>query len=98
MELNVPESDITYVDVEQEAIVVLDGTPFDPLNGKIDLIRPASEVRNNKNVFVSEIKIDNSACVLRPGMQGQAKITAGSKPLGWVLFHRPAERIYKIFR
>lgn len=98
MELNVPESDITYVDVEQEAIVVLDGTPFDPLNGKIDLIRPASEVRNNKNVFVSEIKIDNSARVLRPGMQGQAKITAGSKPLGWVLFHRPAERIYKIFR
>lgn len=98
MELNVPESDIAYIDVEQEATVVLDGAPFEPIDGKIELIRPASEVRDNKNVFVSEIEIDNSARLLRPGMQGRAKITAGSRSLGWVLFHRPAERVYKIFR
>jgi multidrug resistance efflux pump len=98
IELNVPESDIAYVDVDQAASIVLDGTPFEPLAGTIGLIRPASEVRDNKNVFVSEIEIDNSARLLRPGMQGRAKIAAGSKPLGWVLFHRPAERVYKMFR
>lgn len=98
LELSVPESDIAYVEVRQDATIVLDGAPFEPLTGKIQLIRPASEVRSNKNVFVSEIEVDNSQRLLWPGMQGRAKIVAGSKSLGWVLFHRPAERVYKIFR
>ena len=98
LELNVPEADVTYVKPSQPTTVVLDGAPFDTLHGDLEMIRPASEVRDNQNVFVSEIQIDNQQKLLRPGMQGQAKITAGYRSLGWVLFHRPAERVFSIFR
>jgi multidrug efflux pump subunit AcrA (membrane-fusion protein) len=98
LELNVNESDIAYVELEQTASIVLDGNPLDLLTGQIERIRPASENRNNKNVFVSEIAIDNQNALLRPGMQGTAKIAAGDRSLGWILFHKPFERVYKIFR
>jgi multidrug efflux pump subunit AcrA (membrane-fusion protein) len=98
LELSVFEPDVSYIQPQQSATIVLDGAPFDTLTGKIELIRPESEIRNNRNVFVSEIGIDNQDQLLRPGMQGQAKIAAGNKSLGWILFHRPIERVFSIFR
>lgn len=98
LELNVPDSDIAYVKTVQKATAVLDGAPFETLTGSLNSIRPESEVHNNKNVFVSEVEVDNSERLLRPGMRGRAKIEAGWRSLGWVLFHRPVERIYKLFR
>jgi len=98
LEISVPESDVSYVMPEQETTIVLDGTPFSSMKEKLESIRPMSEVRENKNVFVSELTISNENGVLRPGMQGRAKIKTGSRSLGWILFHRPAERVYSIFR
>lgn len=98
LELLIPEADISFVQPEQYASFVLEGTPFETQGGHIESIRPASEIRDNHNVFVSELDIDNRQRRLRPGMQGRAKIAAGSRMLGWVLFHRPAERVYSIFR
>lgn len=98
LELNVPDADIAYLENNQPATFVLDGAPLKTQTGKLSSIRPAAEVRNNKNVFVAEIAVDNSQRLLRPGMQGRAKITAGSRALGWILFHRPVERVYKLFR
>jgi multidrug resistance efflux pump len=98
LELAVSESDVAYVRPEQAATIVLEGAPFEALKGQVELVRPMSEVRDSKNVFVSEVPIDNDQKLLRPGMQGRAKINAGTRPLGWVLFHRPAERVYSIIR
>ena len=98
LELNVPESDVTYVELDQSATFVLEGSPFKTRTGSIRQIHPESEVRDHQNVFVSEIAVDNSQRQLRPGLQGRAKIAAGWKSLGWVLFHKPAERVFKVFR
>lgn len=98
LELNVAESDVGYVKDRQAATIVLDGAPFDSIEGQIELIRPESEVRDSQNVFVSEIQIDNRGQILRPGMQGRAKIATGMKSLGWVIFHRPTERVFSAFR
>ena len=98
LEVNVPESDIHFVRVQQQMTFVLEGSPFEARQGEIVQIHPESEVRDSRNVFVSEVKVDNSQQLLRPGLQGRAKIAAGWKSLGWVLFHKPAERVYKIFR
>ena len=98
LEIAVSESDVAYVRPEQVVTIVLEGAPFETLEGCVERVRPMSEVRDNKNVFVSELLIENNEKLLRPGMQGRAKINAGTRPLGWVLFHRPAERVYSIIR
>lgn len=98
LEVAVPESDVTFVAAEQPATIVLDGAPFQSLAGTIKSIRPEAEVREGTNVFVAEIELANHDGLLRPGMQGTAKIKAGTRALGWVLFHRPLERVYGLFQ
>ncbi len=98
LELNVAECDLSFVAPKQPVTFSLEGTPFQQLQGSIDRIRPESEIRNNRNVFVSELAVDNEDQKFRPGMQGYAKVAAGNRPLGWLLFHRPAQRVYSIFR
>ena len=98
IELAVPEADVAHVAGGQPVAFVLDGDPFATHTGAIESIHPVSDVRENVNVFVSEFSIDNPRNQLRPGMKGRAKIAAGTKPLGWILFHHPAERVYSIFR
>ncbi len=98
LELRVPEADVAYVKANQSVTVVLEGVPFETLGGHIVSIRPMSEVYENRNVFVSEFPIANDGQLLRPGMQGRAKVTTGWRSIGWVLFHRPAERVFSIFR
>ena len=98
LELNVAEFDLDYVSLDQPVDFSLEGTPFQQMQGSIERIHPASEIRDNQNVFVSEFTVDNENQQLRPGMQGNAKVNAGKRSLGWVLFHRPAQRLYSIFR
>lgn len=98
LEVNVSDADIAYVEPGQSTTFVLDGTPFETLSGKLESIDPTSSVRDGQNVFVSEFDVDNQDRLLRPGMQGRAKIATQKRALGWVLFHRPAERVYKLFR
>ncbi len=98
LEVDVPESDVAYLEVGQRATIVLDGNPFDPISAEIQSIHPMSEVRNNVNVFVAEASIPNAEQRLKPGMQGRAKVNAGWSPVGWVLFHRPVEKVFSLLR
>jgi hypothetical protein len=98
LEVDVRESDVNYVKTGQSATVVLDGSPFNTLHGTIDSIHPMSEIRNESNVFVAEMNLHNTNRQLRPGMQGRAKVDEGFRSAGWILFHRPLERIYFTFR
>ena len=54
----------------------------------IDRIRPASEIRDENNVFVAQCEVDNTDGHLRVGMRGRVKLDAGRRPLHWVLLHR----------
>ena len=46
------------------------------------------EVIDNENVFIAEVEIPNDKQLLRPGMEGRARISADRHPLGWNLFHK----------
>lgn len=98
LKIDVPERDVAYVKPGQGATIVLDGNPFDAIHGEIDLVHPTSEVRDHRNVFVSEVTIENATRTLRPGMRGFAKINEGWRPLGWIMLHRPCEKVYSILR
>ena len=88
VELEIPDEDISHVKLDQPARFRLSATPWRTFEGRIHLIHPRSESRDHENVFVAELAFENGEHLLRPGMQGRAKIRAGRHPLGWNLFHK----------
>ena len=97
-ELEIQEADFSHISIGQEVQLVADGQPLDPINARVEKIRPMSEVRNGQNVFVAEVTIENRDRTLRPGMQAHSKISAGYRPAGWVFLHRAFERAYGSLR
>ncbi len=89
VELAVREGHISFVDPGMEVTVRFDAFPNTTWHGTIEKIRPKSMTRDNRNVFIAELEFNNPDGRLRPGMQGKAKINAGTKPLGWILFRKP---------
>lgn len=57
--------------------------------GMIGRIDPRGEVENGQVCFLAETEIENDQYILRPGMRGSARMTAGYRSLGWMIFHRP---------
>jgi hypothetical protein len=98
LEVSVPEEDIPYVREGMPVIVTFDGDPYEAVEGQIDRIRPQTELRDEKNVFVAEILMENADRRLRPGMQGRAKVLGGRRMLGWILFHRAWEKAVSSLR
>ena len=91
VEIAIPESEISYVGAGQNVRISLAASHGSSQTTKVERIHPRSELRGSNSVFVAEATIDNASDQLRPGMQGKAKVSAGLKPLAWVLFHHPYE-------
>jgi multidrug efflux pump subunit AcrA (membrane-fusion protein) len=89
VELAVRENHITYLQPDMDVRVRFDAYPDGVWVGSIKKINPKSEIRENRNVFIAELEFNNPDGRLRPGMQGKAVIHTGSRPLGWIVFHKP---------
>ena len=90
-EIGVPESEIQYVDQSQSVVIKLNAFPFQSWEGTVKSIHPSTEVINDQTVFVTEVELENPDGQLKPGMEGNAKISTQWSPLGWNLFHRAWE-------
>ena len=98
IEVDIHEKDVRYVQVGQSVTIVLDGSSSERITESIGSIHPMSEIRNGENVFVAEMSIANDDQRLRPGMHGRAKIMEGFRPIGWILFHRPVQKLSSLIR
>lgn len=94
VEISVAHDEFPNVREGFEVLIRFDGIDREFV-GTIDRIYPRSELRDNRNVFVAEVAIDDHENVLRPGMSGYARISGETKSLGWSLFHRPWEHLRK---
>ena len=92
-EVGVPESEADYVKPGMQVQLKFDSFPFQTFSAEIQRIHPRAEVVDNDSVFVAEVVLQNAQGRLRPGMNGDAKVSTGWSPLGWNLFHRPWESI-----
>ena len=61
--------------------------------GELLSIHPRSEIKDDQNVFIAEVRMQNLDDTLRPGMNGQARITTARHALIWNLFHKPVESV-----
>lgn len=55
---------------------------------RIERVEPSALVRKGANVFIAEAVTDIDPAWMRPGMEGTARVSVGSRPSWWVLLHR----------
>jgi len=92
-EIGVPESEIQYINDGDSVTLKLNAFPFQSWTGKVERIHPGTEVIDDQTVFVTEVELDNGQGLLKPGMEGSAKISTHWTPLCWNLFHNTWENI-----
>ena len=90
-EIYLPAKEIAFYRDRQLARVTLPGFGARHWEGALEHIHPRAVVKDGRNSFVAELPITNSDKALRPGMRGEARIQAGKRSLGWVLFHEALE-------
>ncbi len=99
LDVRVPQHELPYVGEDATLSLRLDAIPGQSLDGQIVTLHPQAEIISDKNVFVAEATLSQTSDqLLRPGMQGTAKINSGLRPLGWVWFHRPWQKLVNWWR
>lgn len=96
VEVAIPERDISYIEEGLSISIQLNAARGRTQKSVLKAVHPRNELRDSQSVFIAEADIENSKLNLRPGMSGDAKVHAGFKPLGWILFHRPFEAMRKV--
>lgn len=93
LEVAVPEEDVAYVQPGMQVTARLIGYPKNKIYGHVDKLHPRAEIRDNQNVFVAEVELDNDERQLRPGMSGRARVIGKRKLLGWIWLHKAWHRV-----
>lgn len=89
-----PEFATSLIDVGQKGTFATVARPLVPLNVEVNHLRTHAEVRDGKNVFLSEAVVGGeSPDWLRSGMQGTTRIDVGRHPIYWVWLHRVIDQV-----
>lgn len=85
--LKIDERLISYVQIGQKGVLALSSMPERKFNLMVQKITAIAEADNKKNIFRVEASLDHDPKLLRPGMEGVGKITAGRRSLLWIWTH-----------
>lgn len=92
VELSIPSDEVMHVADGQNVRLRFDGFGTTRHAATINRVRPSSTLRDDQNVFIAEVVMDNEDFEIRPGMSGNAKVYGRWRTLGWSLFHSPWEK------
>lgn len=93
LEIAVPAEEVRHIQLDDEIRVFFDGFGMNAVAASVTRIHPRAEIRNDDNVFIVESLIPNQDLALRPGMAAVAKIETRRHTIGWIFFHRIAEKV-----
>ncbi|MGH9528653.1 MAG: GAF domain-containing protein [Terriglobales bacterium] len=86
VDVGVAESDVSLLRNGDTASIKLESFPVHTFHGVVTVVSPRGEVESDHRVFMARVDVPNDKGLLRPGMQGLAKISVGLHPAGYVLF------------
>jgi RND family efflux transporter MFP subunit len=86
--LEVDERDVGQVRPGQAGRLALTGFPGDYLPFTVVRVTPVSTAADGRNSFAVEARLDQTPALIRPGMQGVAKIDIGQRRLIWIWSHK----------
>lgn len=83
VEVQVDETDVAAVDVDQKVDITFDAYPTLPFEGKVIKIDPKATVEQNVTTVRVRVEVDNSAAnyrLLKPGMNASCEFIIEKKP------------------
>jgi multidrug efflux pump subunit AcrA (membrane-fusion protein) len=86
--LQVDERDITHVRAGQSGLLHLNSQPGQGVPFEVDRVATVHALAEGKVVYRTEARLSGEGALLRPGMQGVAKVDIGQRSYLWLLFHR----------
>lgn len=89
--LKVEDRDIGLVSLKQKGLMKLSGLPDQTIGIEVDRITPIASSGDGRNYFRVEAKMDSHSDLMRPGMEGVAKIEVGQEKLLWIWSRRLVE-------
>jgi RND family efflux transporter MFP subunit len=90
VDLSIPEDDAALLRQGDSAAVKLETFPLRTFRGRVSVVSPQAEVESDHRVFVARVDVPNENGAIRPGMQGEGKVSVGWHPAGYVFFRGPA--------
>jgi Cu(I)/Ag(I) efflux system membrane fusion protein len=90
VDVAIDEFDATHLQPGDKTAVKLLAYPSRTFNGKVAIVSPRTEIAGDRRVVFARVDVPNADGVLRPGMQGRAKVSTGLHSAGYVFFRRPA--------
>jgi multidrug efflux pump subunit AcrA (membrane-fusion protein) len=83
IEIEIPEYEIGFVQSESMTRVRLNSLGGPSIRQPLTDLYPTAEIRDDRNVFVGRILVDNTELNLRPGLRGNATTYGPLRPLAW---------------
>jgi len=96
VQVEIPEYQYRFARPGQEVRLYLEAFPYDLFSGTIERLHPRATTREDRNVFLAELRLPNVDSKLRPGMKGRAQIAGDAFPLAWKWLHYPYEKARSI--
>jgi len=94
VDVAIPEQDVNLLRVGESGALKLDSSPTRTFHGKVSIVSPKAEAQGDDRFFYARVTVPNPAGRLLAGMHGRGKLYVGWRPVGYVLFRRPAMWIY----
>lgn len=96
--LQINEYHMTDIEAGRQGTLIFTALPDRSFRFEIDRLMPAAQLSDQGSHFLAEASLNaedltGSDTLLRPGMQGLAKIHAGEHSYMWVLTHRLLDRL-----
>ncbi len=82
--LLVDERDIAYVQPGQTVQLLLSALPDEKMQVVVDAVTPVTRAAEGRNYFRVEASLEDAAGMLRPGMEGVAKIHVDRRRYVWI--------------
>ncbi|MDX2480108.1 MAG: HlyD family efflux transporter periplasmic adaptor subunit [Desulfuromusa sp.] len=86
--LKIDDRDIGLISLGQQGRLKLSGIPDNSINITIDRLTPVSASEEGRNYFRVEAIMESHSDLMRPGMEGIAKIEIGREKLLWIWTRR----------
>jgi len=86
VDVAVDQSDLSLVAAGQSAAVKLEAFPTRKFRGQVAVVSPMGGTDADKRVFFARVDVPNESGLIRAGMDGNAKVSVGWRPAGYVMF------------
>jgi RND family efflux transporter MFP subunit len=94
VDVAIDEDDVLLLNPGEKASIKLDGFPTRTFHGVVTVVSPKSKTQEADRYFFARVAVPNPDGAIRDGMQGRGKVLTGWRPVGVVLFRRPAVWIW----